>query len=1171
MTKIKSFRAPWSVRSYLLCLVLACLLPGVLGAAALFIFQYQESRTQLQKNTILTARALVQTVDHQLLSVQAVAQTLATSEALRLHDLAVFHQQARAAMKQVGLGNNVVLRDMAGRQILNTAVEFRTPLAPTAAPDQVRDIFASGKPKINDMFVGPVLKRPVMSVDVPVIIDGKVSYALGVGVLPEHFDRILKSQRLPPDWLVVIVDSAGTIIARSHASERFINEKASPDLLKALQRAPEGGIKAITKEGVSVLSFFSESPVTHWRVAIGIPRDTVENALAQTLSLLALGVASLFGVGLFLAWFMGGKIAFSVRALTAPASALGSGATVEVPPLHIQEAAEVAAAIGRAANLLNEHSASLRDKELELAEAHRLAKFGTWHWDARTDAITTSQSVPTIFGEEIHSFAQTRGTLLSEDTWQMVNEATNEAVRTGTGYDLELTIQRRDGAVICLHSKCQAVWNQAHVVIGLRGTVQDITERKKAEEKLRESEERFRLVADNITQLAWITDGEGQPLWLNRRFLEFTGTTLESMKNKGWRKLHHPDHLDDAIVKFGQHLTSGEPWEDTFPMKGADGQYRWFLSRAISQRDASGRIVRWFGTNTDITALRDADEELQKFKFFSDCANDGLMLLDQQGHILYANKLACERLGYSEQDMLRLNISAIDPQHTAQEFAAIFARSKQHRIPPFEGVHQRRDGTTLTVETAVAVLEHKGEWLMFATARDITERKQAELRVREAALHDPLTSLPNRALVFEYCGRLLAAARRNHSRGALMFIDLDRFKPVNDLYGHETGDRLLQEVASRLVDCVRDEDLVGRIGGDEFVVVLPYIESERERVARVAQHVCDSLEQPFRIDGLELTISASIGISYFPDHATEVSTLLHAADLAMYLAKQSGRANYQFYTPGLEERAEQTLLLEVRLKQALKQGTLKLHYQPVIDIRSGQLAGAEALVRLADEHGVESVGPATFIPVAESTGLIGELGEWALQEACRQQMAWRRAGLTTRVAINVSPLQFRQRGFAERLSEIIASSGIDPACLEIEVTESAVMENVSDAIELLRKIKMLGVRVALDDFGTGYSSLSSLSNLPLDKLKVDQSFVRRIERDKASRSVTEAIIALARSLNLQVVGEGIESEFALHYLARQGCNLAQGYWFSRPLPPDEFFSWYRNRTDDRRLQLTGQA
>lgn len=926
MTKVKAVKRQWSVRTFLLLLVLACLLPGVIGATTLFIFQYQESRSQLQKNTILTARALMQVVDHHLLRVQAVAQTLATADALQRHDFSKFHARAREAMADVGLGNNVVLRDSAGRQILNTAVDFGKPLKAAAAPEQVRAIFATGKPVINDMFFGPVMKRPVMSVEVPVFIDGEIAYALGVGILPEHFNSILHSQRLPPDWLVAIVDSAGTIVGRSHSPERFINQKAAPQFLEALKKTAEGEIEVTSVEGVPILSFFSESPVTRWRVAIGIPRHTVEGAFATTLSILAIGVASLFGIGLYLAWFMGGKIAYSVRALTGPASALGNGETVQVPTVPLKEAAEVASAIGRAARLLHEHAASLDAKESELAEAHRLAKFGTWYWDARTDAITASDSVPAILGAEVRSLAQIRGTLLSEKSWQMVNEATQNAIATGTGYDLEVNINRPDGSIICINTKCQAVLNDRHEAVGLRGTVQDITERKKADERL-----------------------------------------------------------------------------------------------------------------------------------------------------------------------------------------------------------------------------------------------------REAALHDPLTALPNRALVFEYCGRLLAAARRNHSHGALLFIDLDRFKPVNDLYGHETGDRLLQEVASRLADCVRDEDLVGRIGGDEFVVVLPYIETERERVALVAQHVCDSLEQPFRIDGLELTISASIGISYFPDHATEVSTLLHTADLAMYLAKQSGRANYQFYTPGLEERAEQTLILEVRLKQALKQGTLKLHYQPVIDIRSGKLAGAEALVRLADEHGVESVGPATFIPVAESTGLIGELGEWALQEACRQQMAWRREGLETRVAINVSPLQFRQRAFVERLSEIIASSGIDPSCLEIEVTESAVMENVGDAIELLRKIKMLGVKVALDDFGTGYSSLSSLSNLPLDKLKVDQSFVRRLERDKASRSVTEAIIALARSLNLQVVGEGIESEFALHYLGRQGCNLAQGYWFSRPLPPDEFLAWYRSRTEDRRMPLAGQG
>lgn len=478
-----------------------------------------------------------------------------------------------------------------------------------------------------------------------------------------------------------------------------------------------------------------------------------------------------------------------------------------------------------------------------------------------------------------------------------------------------------------------------------------------------------------------------------------------------------------------------------------------------------------------------------------------------------------------------------------------------------------KDGTTFSVEASVTALEFNGEWQIFATFRDITERKLAEQRVREASLHDMLTGLPNRALFFEYCDRLLAAAKRSHSRGALLFIDLDRFKPINDRYGHETGDRVLQEVGRRLVAATRHEDLAGRLGGDEFVILLPHLEAGQHRASIVAQHVVDTISRPFHVGVLELSISPSIGISFFPEHATDVSALIHAADLAMYQAKQSGRANYQFYTPELDQRASQALSIEARLKDALNRGGLRLHYQPVIDMQSGRMTGAEALVRLVDNDG-STVGPEHFIPIAEATGLIGALGEWVVAEACRQQGAWCSDGLNIPVAINVSPLQFRQPSFAEKLNDIISSAGIDPQCIELEVTESAIMDNLDEAIEILNKIKSLGVSVALDDFGTGYSSLSRLSSLPLDKIKVDQSFVRQIGADQASRAVTEAIIALARSLRLEVVGEGIESEDAFRYLQERGCNQAQGFWFSPPLPPAEFAQWYRNQSGSVHLHTT---
>jgi diguanylate cyclase (GGDEF)-like protein len=480
-------------------------------------------------------------------------------------------------------------------------------------------------------------------------------------------------------------------------------------------------------------------------------------------------------------------------------------------------------------------------------------------------------------------------------------------------------------------------------------------------------------------------------------------------------------------------------------------------------------------------------------------------------------------------------------------------------------------GAPFCVEVETAACSEEWRWLeiqceavlgdtdvvsaLRGTIQNIGARKLAERRIRDAALHDPLTGLPNRALIFEFCGHLLSASRRSNGAGALLFIDLDRFKPINDAYGHETGDRVLREVARRLQQCVRAEDMVGRLGGDEFVVIQPHAGAERHRAANLAQRIIDTLRQPMHLDALELSLTPSIGISCFPSQAVDVSALVHAADLAMYHAKQAGRGLYHFYVPELERNAGHVLAIEARLQEALRLGQLALHYQPVIDIGSGRLVSVEALLRLSDSAGA-AIPPAVFVPIAESTGLIARLGEWVLAEACRQHGAWKRQGMTITIAVNVSALQFRHKDFADSFRDILQATGAGHGGIQVEITESAIMDNVDAAIEVMQQMRAMGVKISLDDFGTGYSSLSSLTSLPIDKLKIDQSFVRRVTQDDAAgRTVTEAIIALGRSLELEVVAEGVETQAIRDYLLAHGCAQAQGYWFSEPLAADELLRW----------------
>jgi diguanylate cyclase (GGDEF)-like protein/PAS domain S-box-containing protein len=1031
-----------SVRTFLIWLVLACLLPGIAGAVLLFAREYRESRAQLGKDTLQTARALLQAVDNQMLRVQGIAQGLATASSLETGDFATFHRRAREALEQSGLGADVVLTDAAGREIVNTARSFGTRLPDYDYPEMVRQVFRTGRPAVSNLYTSRALQRSVAAVGVPVFLHGRVAYCINVAILPRVFDDTLAAQRLPPGWIASILDGAGTFVARTQASDELRGKTVPQAFLRAIMESPEGTLDAVATEGTPVFSVFSRSPLTGWRVAIGIPHDAIQASLWQTLLVLLLGVVSLFGAGIGFAWLVAWRIGRSFQALVAPAIALGSGGKVAIPRTEVKEADEVARAIGRAAELLRQRTDALRKSEERYRTLFdRMAEgfaVGELIYDAQGRPVDQRllEANDAFFGET--GLARNILNRPSREVLPVIEQYWLDALHEVVVRGGSVHLQDYSAATLRYYDARAYRPGAGRFAIVLR----DITAAKRTERELQESRFTLMLALKAGGSAAWEMDVATERIVASDAavfgMLGFTPAELPTRTEWIWRT-HDEDRqeLEDMIDDVVAGRKEGYSME--LRLRAKDGSWRWILSQGVAaERDAQGRALRLVGTHTDVT-----------------------------------------------------------------------------------------------------------------------ERKEMQQRVRDAALHDPLTGLPNRALTFEYGGHLIAAARRSHGRGALLFIDLDRFKPINDLYGHETGDRVLQEAARRLRQCTRQEDLVGRLGGDEFVIILPHLDDVQHRAAVVAQHVIASISQPFHIGSLELLVSPSIGIAYFPEHADHISGLLHSADLAMYRVKQSGRASYQFYTPELDRKANEALTLESRLKHALKHRGLHLHYQPVMDMRSGAMIGAEALVRMADSDAGVGVGPQRFIPIAEATGLIGELGEWVAGEACRQHAAWLKQGLDVVIAINVSPLQFRQKAFAERLGRIAADYGVEPAGLQIEVTESAIMENVDEAVLVLQQLKDHGMKIALDDFGTGYSSLGSLSRLPIDKLKVDQSFVRHIADDPRSRAIARAVIALGRALHLEIVGEGIESAETLGYLRREGCDQAQGYFFSRPLPAEEFACWYR--------------
>ncbi len=534
--------------------------------------------------------------------------------------------------------------------------------------------------------------------------------------------------------------------------------------------------------------------------------------------------------------------------------------------------------------------------------------------------------------------------------------------------------------------------------------------------------------------------------------------------------------------------------------------------------------------------------------------SEGVFVTDRSGTILTANPAFTTITGYSNEEAVGNNPRILKSDHQDKAFydklwSVIRATGRWQG----ELWNRRKDGEAyLQWLTITAVRDEAGELKNYvAVLNDITELRRKEEHIRHQAYHDALTGLPNRMLFHDRLQQALARAHRCEQMVAVMFMDLDRFKVINDTLGHDVGDMLLQAVGQILVDQIREEDTVSRFGGDEFVLLLTDITSPHAAEA-IATKLERALAEPIVLAGHELPVTTSIGITLYPQDGQDAPTLLKNADTAMYRAKERGRNNYQFYRAEMNERAMDRLALETELRKALDRREFEVYYQPRIDLRTGRIVGMEALIRWQHpERGM--VSPGQFIPVAEESGLIGPIGEWVLETACHQVKRWAAAGFEAlRVSVNISARQFNQPDLLKRIDTIIEESGIAPSQLELELTETLIMQHADTTIEVLKRLKSRGIYVAVDDFGTGYSSLSYLKRFPIDILKIDQSFIRDIPSDPDDAAIAETILALGHSLRLEVIAEGVETKEQLDFLVDRGCDAVQGFYFSRPIPTDQF-------------------
>jgi len=655
-----------------------------------------------------------------------------------------------------------------------------------------------------------------------------------------------------------------------------------------------------------------------------------------------------------------------------------------------------------------------------------------------------------------------------------------------------------------------------------------------------------------------ITDRKGVIEYVNSAFTVITGYARQEVIGRNTSVLSAGQTSPEVYKELWRTINAGKTWRGEMLNRRKNGELYWDAVIINPVLGADGAIGHFVAVQEDITERKRVEQTLLLNAHILNNVSEGIAVTDAEQRFCFVNPAFTAITGYAAEQVIGkspklLSSGLMEKTFYGKMWGGIVETGRWQG----EIIDRRKSGESYPEWLSISVLkdEHGKITHYISVFADISERKAVEQRMTHMAQHDFLTGLPNRMLLLDRMAQALTHARRIGRKVAVMFLDLDRFKNINDMLGHVVGDKLLQEVAGRISRTSRSGDTVCRLGGDEFVVMLTDIERSDD-VSGIADKLLESVAGTCLIDGHEVEITTSIGISIFPDDGDEGSVLLQHADAAMYHAKQNGRNHYHFFTSEMNRRALERMTIEKKMRHALERGEFALHYQPQIDLRTQRMVGAEALVRWRDPETGEMIAPARFVPIAEENGMIAQIGEWVLGEACRQMAAWRRMALPEiSIAVNLSAVQFRQKNLGEQVQKILREHDIAPSRIELEITETAVMHDAEGAIGLLNELKEMGVKLAMDDFGTGYSSLSYLKRLPIDKLKIDQSFVRDIAQDPDDAAIVSTIISMARNLKLQVVAEGVETGAQLAFLNQHGCDQAQGFYFARPVPHHEFATY----------------
>jgi diguanylate cyclase (GGDEF)-like protein/PAS domain S-box-containing protein len=716
---------------------------------------------------------------------------------------------------------------------------------------------------------------------------------------------------------------------------------------------------------------------------------------------------------------------------------------------------------------------------------------------------------------------------------------------------LELPVTGEDGSTLWL--ECEGRWNadsQAWLC-----ALYDVSARKGTESALLEQTTQLRVLADNVPALiAYYELQDFRCTFANRRYAQALGWTTENIVGRtaaeivgerGWQQIRP---YIEAVVETRRQVSYERE------MRDASGAPQWLEVDVLPNLGDRGELYGAFVRVTDITkhrlaerAVRESEERLAKFM---DASVEGI-LFHRDGTVLDMNGPILELTGYDRQEAIgRRTVEFLAPEHANKSQSVIASGAET----AYESVLLTKAGERVAVEVIPRTIQRGGERLRLVIVRDIRERLAAQARIHHLAHHDALTGLPNRAAFIAQLEQLTTSHRADDGPIALLFIDLDHFKRVNDSLGHLAGDLLLQTVTARITAVLRAGDLVARFGGDEFMVLLRNGARERDVIEQVAVKLLSAIEQPVELAGRPISVSPSIGVALFPEHGNTPAELIQHADAAMYLAKSRGRATVQFFDPALASAAYDALVIESQLAQALETNAFELHYQPQLRATDGRLVGVEALIRWHHpERGL--LLPDEFIPVAEERRLMLPIGQWVLREAMRCARRWQAAGLTLPISVNLSNMQFQQRGFVDALASLLEDEDVAGTALELELTERMLMDDLVEVKAALARIKAMGIRIAIDDFGTGYSSLGHLKELPIDRVKIDRSFVQDLPGRVDACAIARAIVQLGHSLGMKVVAEGVETDAQRGFLRDLGCDELQGLLISEPLPEAALLAW----------------